>query len=213
MDAAALEVLIVERIQDAGFSGSISSLIDKGRGEIAGEVDLPALHTVVAVTTSASAATVALPTSYSKGLYWVGSTVQRKRIGSGKNDYYNLLRFLEKHPIQDQVGLITDVVIQGSSLLYQGMAADSLVLRFYTAPTALTTGASIPSELPAHLHAGLLVNYVCREIYSIIEDPMEGGTPNTSKYNGLYQKALASLAEWAAVYAPREPKYTRDSNA
>lgn len=210
MNAGELRDAVLGIVQDNGWADVILDLFNVCRGEIAGEIDLPGLHTVATVTTSASSSSVALPDTYSRGLYWVGSASQKNRIGTRKSDYHNLLTFLEKYPVQDQVGLITDVAIQGSDLLYQGMAADTLTLRYYAAPTALTVNASIPAELPEHLHKALLVNFACRELYTQIEDGIEGGTPNTTKFDKLYQRALIALRGWAALSQPKEPKYVRD---
>jgi hypothetical protein len=213
MTAEELEDAVLGIVQDDSFADVVLDYINQGRGEIAGLVDLPALDTVATVNTTASASSVALPTNYHKGLYWVGSAVQKIRIGAGKDDYHNLLAFLENHPVLTQVGLVEDVVIQGVNLLYQGMSADTLTLRYYKAPTTLVLAADVPAELPSHLHKPLLVSYACKEIYNEIEDGIEGGTPNTDKYDRLFQRALATLSSWCLESKPREPKYVRDMNA
>jgi len=212
MDVSALSEVVLGIVQDDSFEGGLIDMFNICLGELAGEIDLPALNTTATVAALESASSVALPVGYSRSLYWVGSAAQRKRIGEGRDDYHNLLKFLDEYPVQDKVGEIRAVAIQGVNLLYQGSADDTLTLRFYREPAELVNNNDTPTEIPAHLHRALLVNYACREIYNHIEDGREGARNNVVHFDNLFQRAKQALETWAERSTPREPSYMRDAN-
>lgn len=194
-----IEAVILAVDDDSFDELYIADLVGLGRGEIAGMVDLPALLTTGTVTTTAIANTVALPTTYSRGVFWVGNSADG-RIGQRGRGYYDLMGFLDRNPTAD-VGPVCDVCVQGSSLLYQGAAIDTLTLRYYAAPTSAE-----PDEIPLHLQKPLLFNYACKEIFELIEDGVEGAKVNTDKYEQRFNQALGKLMSWANAIKPREPK-------
>jgi len=190
---------VILAVDDNSFEyGDIADLITIGRGEIAGEIDLPSLLTVDTVASTAGANIVALPLAYSRNLFWVGN--YSGRIGKPGRGYYDLMGFLDRNQV-DRVGAICDVCVQGNNLLYQGAADDTLTLRFYSAPTG-----NEPDEIPSHLQKALLHNYACKEIFNIIEDGMEGAKVNTRKYESSFAVAMSKLSIWADKQRPREPK-------
>lgn len=216
MTATELIAQVSGIVQDTSYtSADILSLINQGRGEIAAEVDLPKLQASATVTTTDDASTVALPTDYHKGLFWVGSVAYQCRIGRKKGDYHNLLTFMERYSTLDEVGQIVAVCVDGDNLLYQGMDDDSLLLKYYKeieTIVAAPTGTQItgPVELPSHLHSPLLVSYCCREIYSEIEDGIEGQKVNTMYWDAKFNRAMNSLKRYVSESLPRETKHVRD---
>jgi hypothetical protein len=198
-------------ITDAGTL----ALLNAGLGEIAGDelIELPACRTSATVAATAAANYVALPTNYQKGLYWVGSANQRIRIGTRRGDYTNILTYLEKYPVQDVVGQITDVCVEGVNLLYQGQDTDTLTLRYYkkVAPLVIGTLTASPSEIPDHLHNLLLVSYCNKRWYSIIEDGLEGKKVNTDHWEAMYQMGKRDLINFCNQNKPREAKYVKDT--
>lgn len=65
---------------------------------------------------------------------------------------------------------------------------------FFTAkPPELVSDNDEPTCIPAHLQQRLLVNYACKEIFSEIEQGLDGGAPNTMKHDMEYQRALTDL--------------------
>jgi len=203
---------VVDRVQDDSFDEAvILRLINEGRFYAAAEVDLPALQKSATVITTAIASTVALPIDYHKGVFWVGSTVQGRRIGTRPGDYYNLLTFMERFPIV--AGPIESVCVDGTNLLHQGMAADTLLLKYYCKPTIITATTVAPTELPYHLHRPLLTAYCCREIYADIEDGMEGQKVNAMYWSKKFDEAMLNLASFSRKNTPREAKYMRDMGA
>lgn len=212
MNAAELSDAVLAIVQDDDSADVVLDYFNLGLAEIAGAIDLPGLHTTSTVATSAAASSVALPSDYHKGLYWVVSEAQKRRVGDRAGDYHNTVPFFERYQLQDEVGEIRDVVIMGSNLLYQPSATDVLRLSYYKEPTVLTESTDIPSEIPSHLQKALLVNFALKEIYGTIEDGFDGNRKNVDIYTALYSRALGQLAAWCAESVPREPKYVRDTN-
>lgn len=217
MTAAEIIAQVAADVQGASGITDAGTLafLNTGLGEIAGDelIELPACRTSATVAATASANYVAMPTNYQKGLFWVGSASQRIRIGERRGDYTNIMTFLEKYPVQDNVGQITDVCVDGANLLYQGQATDTLTLRYYKKPATILIAnitTSSPSEIPDHLHQLLLVSYCNMRWYERIEDGIEGKKVNTDHWFGMYQSGLKSLIEFCNRNKPREPKYVKD---
>lgn len=200
---------VTDKVQDDSFTeDAILNLINECRAYVAAEVDLPALQKSAALTTLATESSVALPANYLRNIYWVGSVGQKKRIGTRPGDYYNMLTFLESYPVV--AGQIERVCVEGDTLLYNGMADDSLIIKYYAMPPAITDTMEEPSEIPAHMHRPLLVSYCCKEIFNEIEDGIEGQKVNTDKWEIEFAKAMMSLKTFVERNKPREAKYTRD---
>jgi len=214
---------VVDRVQDGSFStATILALINEGRYQAASEVGgeeypdlcLPALAKTASLSALSSASSVALPTDYHRNIYWVGSVNQGRRIGKRPGDYYNMLAFLEVFPIE--TGRIEAVCVEGANLLYRGKDTDTLTVKYYSKPVpileadieSLTLG--VPTEIPDNIQRPLLSAYCCREIYSEIEEGMEGPKTNTEYWGSMYLKCLADLRSYALKYKPREAKYVRD---
>jgi hypothetical protein len=206
-------------IQDDSYTSTdILDLINEGRLFIAGEVEpgLPGLRASDTVTTTDEASAVDLPDDYHKGLFWVGSTAQACRIGTKASDYHNLLTFLNKYTDLTTVGLIEAVCVDGAELLYQGMADDTLTLKYFRKPVDIALADiadaedGLPAELPTHLQRKLLVSYCCKEIYVELEDGIEGRTPNVDRYTKMFDEAMAELRVFAHKSHPRETKHMRD---
>lgn len=219
MTAADIIERVARIVQDSSYTDTdILALINEGRLVIAGQIvpGLPYLSTSDTVTTTDTESSVDLPSDYHKGLFWVGSSSQERRIGTKASDYHNLLTFLEKYPDLSLVGSIEAVCVDGATLLYQGMADDTLTLKYYRLPADISESDTedatdgVPVEIPPHLHRKLLVSYCCKEIWTEIEDGDDGGMPNFEKYEGIFNKAMAELQAFASASAPREVKQVRD---
>lgn len=210
MLASDLITKVVEKSQDGSYStGDILALINEGRQQIAGDVDLPAQITSSAVSATSLENFAALPDDYHKGLYWVVSEGQKIRIGRRKDDYYDLASYYAKYPVQDITGSIADVVVEGGNLLYHPMADDTLTLKYFKKVEDIAVGEE-PAELPPHLHVSLLVNYALMEIFDDIEDETEGPKANTLFHAAKFERAVAKLRNYVEPMLPREPVYVED---
>lgn len=212
MKASDIIAKVADKCLDSSFSDEdILALINEARGQIADDYDLPNLITTATVTTTSDANAVALPDDYHKGLFYVSSSNQRRRIGSRIGDYHNIDTLLKLYPNLDTVGQITHAVVDGKNLIYQGQAEDTLTLRYYKLVEDIADTEE-PSELPANMHLPILMNYCLREIYDDIEDELEGPKTNTNYYDKRYQVALPKLQMFIAQSTPREPKHLKGIN-
>jgi len=205
-----LEESIGEIVQDSSFDGTQTRrLINRAIQSIAGAVDLPELVKTDTVLTTGSSSSASLPAAYMKGLFFVGSANQNRRIGD-RIGYRSYNRFLRRwpDPALDKAGPIVDVAVKGTSLVYQPCVADTLTLQFYRKPAALTGASDSVEAIPAHLQEGLIVNFVCREIYSRIEDGVEGKKVNTAYHAALYNQALSDLRDF--IGQDDEPEYVQN---
>lgn len=211
MNAGDIIANVVAKVQDSSFDDDVVlDLINEARFHIASLVDLPALQKGADIETTGSASSVDLPTDYHKGLFWVWSTEQNRRIGSRPGDYYNLLTFMEDFPGQE--GRIDSVCVDGLDLLYKGPANDTLKIRYYSKPIIITATTTVPTELPDQFQRPLLVAYCCRELFADIEDGMEGAKVNTDYWSKRLDRGIAELEMFVARNRPREAKYVRDMN-
>lgn len=202
MTKAELQARIVDIVQDASFTGGILSYLNRGLLAIAGArlpdgriMQLPALDTTDTVATTTDAAYAALPSDYMHSLYWVASAGQSARVGCLR-EYRNFHAFLNRwpDPSLDKTGDIQTASIKGGNLYYQPRAVDTLTLHYYAKPTALAEETDEPDCLPEHLHDALLVNYVCWQLFRLIEE--EDKQPNADRYEREYLRALVELADF-----------------
>lgn len=191
---AELEDEILTIIDDESFSlANVTGYLNKAMKEISGRFLLPELQTNANVVTTALNY-VALPTTFQRNLFYCYSTTQSREIPI-MSDFRHILRDVS---VIDQGGNVFAVAVRGSNLHYQRIPSvfETLQIHFYKKPTELSTAstAGTPSCIPDHLVRPLLVNYVCKEIFSLIEQDQSGARPNRDFHYSLYQEALADLS-------------------
>ena len=205
---ATREQLIKEIISKAGDSSYaneyLADLLNDGLRDVAAfsdpingfEIFLSKLETSAVLTTSTSLNYVDLPANYHKNLYRVDSAAENNDILIFPN-FKALKGYFDLSEWGDS-GQVEAVTVAAGKLYYNKIpsTADSLTIHYYKQITLLTKETDIPFELPEHLHRELLVNYVCKELYSEIEDGVEGEAVNTKKYSSLYGQAIAKLYHW-----------------
>jgi len=213
MTAGALKIRVEEIVQDASFSGGILALFNRCLGSIAARCAkenkiLPGLQAEATVVATAATNKVALPATYSRGLFFVSSAAQKNRVKIQTNFTTYLRRWPD--PARNQAGCIRDVAVSGGYLHYQPCADDTLTLHFFKKPPILTAPADVVTCIDDHLQESLLVNFACREIYNVKEDGQEDRKTNTKTYDSLYNSALAELLE-QLEHGTEEPVYIEDA--
>lgn len=138
----------------------------------------------------AARAYVSMPDTFQRDLVFVADS---KAIEIDISNSW--IEFMESNPLLSRTGTIYEVVEQAGNLYYQGIPTDPEVLtvHFYRFPVDMEADDDTPDGIPLHLQKQLLVNYVCKEIFALIEDGIEGQQVNTMKYLALFQKALRTL--------------------
>lgn len=169
---------------------SVLEIINRGLVEIAGGGDrqhgnaelapLPNLLTFGVVTLGAGNLSVALPADYQRAVVRVEYSGGRiKRF-----DNFNL--FMDA--MASASGGLAGYCVKGM-VLWVGPAQPSdvaLTVYYHKKPESL-------QALPEHLQFPLLYHYASKEIFSEIEQGLEGAMPDTVKHEALYQKALTNL--------------------
>jgi hypothetical protein len=116
-------------------------------------------------------------------------------------------RKFRRQYVEEAAGKVFKCAVNGSVLHYRGLpsAAETLTVHYYETPATLALDADTPSEIPAVLHRKLIVGYVCREIFSKIEDGLENQKINTGYYTKEYQSGLIDLGNMIGL--DEEPDY------
>jgi hypothetical protein len=200
---AELRALILDIVpnDDAKFdSTDIDGYINRGVNEISNGMQstlgsfitppLPNLFTTGTVTTSTTLPYVVMPTNFQRGLQFASDS-----SGVEIDIANSMIEFAENYPLMNQSGSVEEVIEQGGNLYYQRIPTVAVVitLHYYKAPTALIDVAHVPSSIPSHLQVPLIVNYACKEMFTLIEDGMKGPQVNTERYTEKFLSALRTL--------------------
>jgi len=171
------------------------------------DTPLPDLEISENVETKTDRAWVTLPANYHRKLNFCYSVAQNGRVKILKS----LQHLKSKYPGLIQTGNVWHVTQSGGRIYYQGIPStvDTLTLGYYKLPPILNKDDETPTFLPNHLHKKLLVNYACKELFSVIEDGVEGRKVNTSYHEGEGEKALADLEKFLGPEQD-EPKLIND---
>lgn len=211
MNFTELTDTIIEIIADSAFDSEVPALINEAVLKIAsgdmvpGKYELtpplPDLYTVGTIDTTLSSGICSLPDDFNRDLIQVlNSNSEEIPIMSSAR------RFLHTYKDQD-AGDVKRCAVQGKRLLYRDIpaTAETLTVHYYKTPTTLTETTDEPTEIPTHLHRKLIVGYVCKEIYDLIEDGIEDPKTNTKHYDAIYQKGLLELE--MAIGIDKDPDY------
>lgn len=208
---------IEEKVDDSTYDSSdtVKSLINDAVRDIAAGVlvpgenrftdPLPDLYTVESsFSLTNSSRSASLPNDFQRDLV-------KAYEDDGLGDIPILIswrRFLDKWPALETGSYVEGVVVRGSSLYYHPAVTTTLEIGYYANPSTLSSDTDDPSCVPAHLQRGLIINHVCRELYSRIEDGMEGRKVNTEYYDQMFQEAVLMLDLW--IGEDGDPEYIED---
>jgi hypothetical protein len=180
------------KVQDDSYSvEQILQLFNQCLVELAGDFLLPDLETWETIATDPNSSAVPLPANYHRNLRFCKSLTHNRRVSvmgsAAQIDRYFTMR--------DQNGRVLAVAPLGRRLYYQRIpqAAEQLQLNFYRYPELLRSREQKPICIPPHLVEALLVNFAAAELYSEIEDGIEGPQVNTTRYTEKYEKAKVQL--------------------
>lgn len=200
-------------IQDSAYYGSSGATI-KGRINAAitaisgglrlpnGQTSppLPDLYSMSTVETSTSNPYVSLPATYQRNVAMVVDSSGNQIHGPHGGDLYSFALFLKRAANKNltQAGSVSTVVVQGTNLYYQGIpsAAKTLTVHFYRKPVDLTANSDEPDGLPSQLSERLIIHYVCKEIYSQLEDGADNQGVGYKIHEKKFYEALTDLMDF-----------------
>ena len=179
-------------LRDARFTtATINTKLNEALGDVAGRVLLPRLETNSTVETT-SVNRVGLPSDFHRQLSpWAHSTTHNRRI----RVYLSLPQLLSRFSMVDQSGVVVGMARQGGYLYYQRIpsTAETIMVNYFKYPDTMTADSDTPDCLPAHTHSRLLVNYACWQLFTRVEDGIEGEGANTVRYKSNYLEAISDL--------------------
>lgn len=207
--ALEIDTEVATIVQDTSFDViDTISYINKSLKEISGLILLPKLlETETTIVTVVDTAYASLPDNFQRNLHYCYSNTTNRKIR-----IYNDVRLLYRQFSRlDLGGQVVGVAVKGRSLYYQRIpaAVETLRIHYYKYPTVITDEAKKPDCLPEFSVRPLLVNYVAKEIFSLIEDGEDGQKTNTNYYTSKYVEAMAELNRYVGA-EPREPQYVVD---
>jgi hypothetical protein len=178
-------------IQDSSIEEDrILNLLIEGHRDLNFHCSLPSLIHSQNVTTLLNQNYVALPDTYSHGLFDCIDEVPTNIIRVFDSD----AQMRKEYGHLQHVGLVQHVCAIGTySLRYQPVPeiARDLTLHFYRNPIPITEGAT-PEGLLPHQHK-ILEHYALWRIWDDIEDGIEGRQVNTKKFEKYYLTGRASI--------------------
>jgi len=155
---------------------------------------LPDLEQQGTVTTVLNQAHVDMPDDYLRDLNWVYDQTLDRRV-----TLLGGLQLLKiKYPGLAKTGNVEHAAVSNRVLYYQGIPATrrTLSLNYYRKPTLMANDRDTPIMLPSHLQRRLLVNYACKELFSRIEDGLDGKKANTAYHAMEFDRAFKELELW-----------------
>lgn len=184
---------VARKVDDDGYSDSvIVDFLNDGLLDVASRVLLPVLETDDVVTTVLDENTVALPGDFHRNIFAASPVIGTKipiRVlnseGQMKRKYIRL----------DNSGDVAHVAMHKGQLIYQPIPviAEEITIFYYRVPDELAddddTGLA---ALPPVFHK-MLVDYACQQIFSEIEDGIDGKKVNTLYHEGRYEKFIVEL--------------------
>jgi hypothetical protein len=172
---------------------SLPDYINEALSWVTAEYTLPSLKKYSTVNTVVSQAWLSMPTGFNGRLIYVGDSDGEIQIIDG-----GIQELLRLHPALADVGSVTEVAIENSTLWYQAIpaTATTLYVVYREDPDELVNSTDTPTCLPTYLHRGILVNKACALAYSVIEEGITGDKTNTMFYEGKVQQSIAQLNKW-----------------
>jgi hypothetical protein len=192
-DSDDLVVKVLNKVQDASYSyDDVLDTFNQCCLELSGQFLFDDLEVMRDIVTAPNRGSIPAPSDFQKNLRYAHSTTHNRQI----KVYGSLIKLYREFSQLDQSGVVVGIAVKGRRFYYQRIPSTEETIRvnYWGYPERMETRYSKPTFLPVHLVEALLVNYACAEIYSEIEDGIEGQKVNTQFYQSKYDKALADLS-------------------
>jgi len=185
---------VMGAIQDASFTPEqVIELFNECLLELAGDANflLPDLEAWADITTATNANTVRLPADFMRTLRIVHSITNNREV----KVYGSPSQITRLFSVQNQTGNVIAVAPKGRNLFYQRIPSspETLRINYYRLPTRIYSRDDKPFEIPWHFAKPLLKHYALRELFSLIEDGIEGAKVNTGYHDKRFTTAKEAL--------------------
>lgn len=191
-DSQDLARKVTNKVQDASYSyDDILAVFNRCLRAISGKFLLPDLEVLRNIETDSNQPSIPVPADYQKNLRYAHSTTQNRKIAV----FGSVIQLYRNFSVLDQTGRVVGMAVKGRFLYYQRVpsSAEAIRINYWAYPERMRSRYQKPTCLPEHLVEPLLVNFACADIYSEIEDGIEGTKVNTTYYETKYLQAVAEL--------------------
>lgn len=197
-------------IQDSAYTDEIiDEFINEGYSRCASSVLLPSLESSGQITALATTPSVQIPDSWN---FDRNITMCFTSEGRKINILSSLVMMARTYPsfgVDNEYGQLEACTVVADKFFYYPIPEEQEVLTctFYQKISTLVDDSAIPTALPDFLHFKLLTSFVCAEIFSEIEDGIDGVQINTKKYMSNFMTAIEELKDFFRVGQSRpEPQ-------
>ena len=204
LDTEDLAQTVLRKVQDASYIyGDVLALFNRCLLELSGRFLLPDLEVMRDIQTDPNNGSMPLPSDYQKNLRYAHSITHNRKV-----TVFDSVILMNRHFAKiDQTGVVLAVAIKGRELYYQRApsSAETIQINYWAYPEQMATRYTKPTCLPVHLVEPLLYNFACKQLYSEIEDGIDGQKINTNYYANEYNQAVADLSAFIGP-EKREPQ-------
>ncbi len=211
MSVSAQSILtrVQEKVQDDEWASlsRVLDLLNRGIMECADRLFLPDLFVMDTITvannswaTAADATPAPLPGNWNKGLFSLRNT----STGLAVKTWQNPVIFEENFPAP-VFGHISDVCLIGKAVAFASVpaqgAAERLRFYYFRNPATITTTADLIEGIPDYLAVGVLMNFICANLYEGVEEGKD--MPNRNFHFSEWQRYSTMLTDWCRLRAPQ----------
>jgi len=178
--------------------------INMGLQEIASLFCIPGLSTSATVSALTTGNIVAMPSDFLHSLFLATT----ETYPNGLSLAPSLKDLTANAYLYPDTGDVQRVAVEFKSLCYVPIpadAAETITIYYYKNPDAITLVSDLPAWIPAHLQKPLVLSYLCKEIFTLVEEGIDGQVPNTTKHINLYGQGLMMLQQFYPKAS--KPKY------
>ena len=199
-------------LQDSAYYTGITTYINDAVKAIAGGLrmpdgsispPLPLLYDMDTIETSTSDPYKSLPSDYMRSVFMVADSSGNQLFGPSGGDYYSFGLFLRQASNKGlaQSGAISTVCVRANSLYYQGIPSSSktLTVHFYREPTDMSDDTDTVDGLPDHLATRLIQHWVCKEIYSQLEDGADNQGVGYKIHSAKFIETMIELVDYIGL--------------
>lgn len=157
-----------------------------------------------------SDASVDMPSDFCHALLEAFSISQNKFIAIRSN--LRVLSKLSSAYERLNSDRIEELALEGNTLycMPYGTTDDILLLKYYRKPAVMTDTTETPSCIPDHLQESIIVQYLLSKKWPLIEDDIDGATPNTGRATKLLGEGIAKLLSYYPRPSITQPKIERN---
>ena len=200
---------IMDKVQDPSIDAKrIRRMINQACDESASVLTdpLPDCETQADVSTVLGRAFASLPNDFHRDLEHCFSVSRNDRVRIYPSLQY--LRAVEDWHNLTRVGQVYGVARRGDRLYYQGIpeTSDTLTIHYTRKPLQLAKDNDEPVDFPSFSHEPLIVNYVLKELFSEIEDGIEGPKTNTEYHDTKWVEAIEKVELFYGPKATEPPQ-------